>query len=232
MTIALITGANRGIGLEMAKQLVAAGTKVFATCRLPEQASALNDLATQNSSLVTVIQLDVINDMSVHAAAQAVAAETDHIDVLINNAGVNFRDNFEEFNSDEFLLSLNANGVGAMRVVRQFIDLLRKADSAKVVNISSQLGSITAQRPNFGSYAYNSSKAVMNMITRHLSFDLEKDGIITISMHPGWVQTDMGGPNAAVTPPNSAAGILKVTAGLTAEDNGKFYIYNGEIHPW
>lgn len=232
MTVVLITGANRGIGLEMTKQLVATGAKVFATCRLPENAYALNQLASENSDLVTIVQLDVINDMSVHAAAQTVAAQTDHIDVLINNAGVNFRDNFEDFNADEFLLSLNANGVGAMRVVRQFVDLLRKAENPKIVNISSQLGSITAQRPNFGSYAYNSSKAVMNMITRHLSFDLESDGIITISMHPGWVQTDMGGANAAVTPPDSAAGILNVTAGLTAEDNGKFYIYNGEIHPW
>ena len=119
-----------------------------------------------------------------------------------------------------------------MRVVHQFIDLIKKGNDPKIINISSQLGSITAQKPNWGSYAYNSSKAVMNMITRHLSFDLEQDGIITISMHPGWVQTDMGGAHAAVTPPDSAAGILKVAMGLTAEDNGKFYIYNGEIHPW
>lgn len=232
MTTALITGANRGIGLEMTKILVKAGTRVFATCRLPDQAEGLNGLASQHGDLLTVIQLDVINDMSVHAAAQAVAAETDHIDLLINNAGVNFRDSFEKFNADEFLLTLNANGVGAMRVVHQFIDLIKKGTDPKIVNISSQLGSITAQKANWGSYAYNSSKAVMNMITRHLGFDFASDGITTISMHPGWVQTDMGGPTAAVTPPDSAAGILNVVAGLTAADNGKFYIYNGDIHPW
>ncbi|MEM8858143.1 MAG: SDR family NAD(P)-dependent oxidoreductase, partial [Chloroflexota bacterium] len=144
----------------------------------------------------------------------------------------NFRDSFDAFNADEFLLTLNANGVGAMRVTHQAISLLKASHAPIVVNISSQLGSITAQRPGFGSYAYNSSKAVMNMITRHLSFDLADDGVIVISMHPGWVQTDMGGSNAAVTPPDSAAGILNVVSQLNPEDNGKFYIYNGEIHPW
>ncbi len=232
MQTVLITGANRGIGLEMTKQLVYGGNRVFATCRLPEQAEALNQLANENKELVHVVQLDVINDMSVHAAAEAVAAQTNHLDLIINNAGVNFRDSFESFNSDEFLLVLNANGVGAMRVVVEFVDLLRQGSAPKIVNISSQLGSMTAQKPNFGSYAYNASKAVMNMITRHLSFDLASDGITTISMHPGWVQTDMGGSSAAVTPPDSAAGILNVAANLTAADNGKFYIYNGEIHPW
>lgn len=232
MSIYLITGANRGIGFQMTKQLAAAGHTIFATCRLHDQATALNELAAEHSGSIHVVQLDVINDLSVHAAAEAVAAQTDRIDVLINNAGVNFRDSFEEFNADEFLLTLNANGVGAMRVVHQFIDLIKKGNDPKIVNISSQLGSITAQKPNWGSYAYNSSKAVMNMITRHLSFDFEKDGITTISMHPGWVQTDMGGSHAAVTPPDSAAGILQVIASLTMADNGKFYIYNGEIHPW
>ena len=228
----LITGANRGIGFEMTKQLAEEGNHVFATCRLPEEAAALNELASQYSELISVLPLDVINDMSVHAAAEAVAAKTSHLDIIINNAGVNFRDKFETFNADEFLFTLNVNGVGAFRVVHKFIDLLRQGSDKKIVNISSQLGSLTAQRPGFGSSGYNSSKAVMNMITRHLSFDLASEGIIVISMHPGWVQTDMGGPQAAVTPPDSAAGILKVTAGLTADDNGKFYIYNGEIHPW
>lgn len=228
----LITGANRGIGYEMTKQLAEAGNRVFATCRLPDGAEALNALASQLSGLVTVIQLDVINDMSVHAAAEEVARQTDHLDLIINNAGVNFREKFETFNSDQYLLTLNVNGVGALRVIHQFIGLLRKGSGRKIVNISSQLGSLTAQRPGFGSSGYNASKAVMNMITRHLSFDLADEGIIVISMHPGWVQTDMGGAHAAVTPPDSAAGILKVAAGLTADDNGKFYIYNGEIHPW
>ena len=232
MTTYLITGANRGIGLEMTKQLVQAGHTIFATCRLPSEAAALNQLAADHAGQIHIVQIDVINDLSVHAAAEAVAGSTDHIDVLINNAGVNFRDSFEEFNSDEFLLTLNANGVGAMRVVRQFIDLIKNGNDPKIVNISSQLGSLTAQKPNWGSYAYNSSKAVMNMITRHLSFDLAEEGITTISVHPGWVQTDMGGKHAAVTPPDSAAGILKVIANLSFDDNGKFYIYNGDIHPW
>ena len=227
-----MTGANRGIGYEMTKQLVEAGHRIFATCRLPEEADALNDLASRSSGLITVIRMDVIDDMSVHAAAEKVAQQTNHLDMIINNAGVNFRDKFESFNADEYLLTLNVNGVGALRVIHKFIDLLRQGSDKKIVNISSQLGSLTAQRPGFGSSGYNASKAVMNMITRHLSFDLAHEGIIVISMHPGWVQTDMGGPQAAVTPPDSAAGILNVAAGLTADDNGKFYIYNGEIHPW
>ncbi|MFT5193938.1 MAG: NAD(P)-dependent dehydrogenase (short-subunit alcohol dehydrogenase family) [Candidatus Promineifilaceae bacterium] len=232
MKTALITGANRGIGLEMTQQLVRDGNRVFATCRLPDEATALKELAQQHSEWVTIVQLDVINDMSVQSAAKQVAEQTDQLDLVINNAGINFRDTFAEFNSDEYLLCLNVNGVGALRVVHEFVGLLRRGTAPKIVNISSQLGSMTAQRPGFGSSGYNASKAVMNMITRQLSFDFAAEGIVVISMHPGWVQTDMGGANAAVTPHDSAAGILKVAAGLTADDNGKFYIYNGEIHPW
>ncbi|MEM9777344.1 MAG: SDR family oxidoreductase, partial [Chloroflexota bacterium] len=217
---------------EMTKQLLSKGEFVFATCRLPEEALELNRLAADYATSMKIVQLDVINDQSVSAAVKAIAGQTDHIDVLINNAGVNFRDSFEAFDADQFLLTLNANGVGAMRVVYEGIDLLKAAPAPIIVNVSSQLGSLTAQRPGFGSYAYNSSKAVMNMITRHLSFDLAADGFTVISMHPGWVQTDMGGSNAAVTPPDSAAGILNVISKLTPADNGKFYIYNGEIHPW
>ncbi|MFK7801323.1 MAG: SDR family oxidoreductase [Anaerolineae bacterium] len=232
MKTVLITGANRGIGFEMTKKLVQDGNRVFATCRLPENAAELNQLMQKHTDTLSVIQLDVIDDLSVTAACKQIAEQTDQLDMIINNAGINFRDKFESFNADEYLLTLNVNGVGALRVIHQFISMLRKGTDPKIINISSQLGSLTAQRPGFGSSGYNASKAVMNMITRHLSFDLADEGMIVISMHPGWVQTDMGGPNAAVTPPDSAAGILNVAEGLTADDNGKFYIYNGDIHPW
>lgn len=232
MKTVLITGANRGIGIEMTKKLVQDGNRVFATCRLPENAAELNQLMQKHTDTLSVIQLDVIDDLSVTAACKQIAEQTDQLDMIINNAGINFRDKFESFNADEYLLTLNVNGVGALRVIHQFISMLRKGTDPKIINISSQLGSLTAQRPGFGSSGYNASKAVMNMITRHLSFDLADEGMIVISMHPGWVQTDMGGPNAAVTPPDSAAGILNVAEGLTADDNGKFYIYNGDIHPW
>jgi len=232
MNTIFITGANRGIGYEMTRQLLESGNRLFATCRQPDQAAELKMLKDRFSDTLTIVQLDVAADDSVASAFDQIATQTAHLDIIINNAGVNFRDTFENFNADEYLYTLNVNGVGALRVVHRFISLLRKGSTHKIVNISSQLGSLTSQRPNFGSSGYNASKAVMNVITRHLSFDLTDEQMIVISMHPGWVQTDMGGPNAAVTPADSAAGILKIVDQLTADDNGKFYVYNGDIHPW
>jgi len=231
MKTILITGANRGIGYEMAKQSLAAGDRVFAGCRSPETAVALQELSGQFDQL-TVVQLDVSEDRSVVEAATAVAAQTDHIDWLINNAGINLRHNLERFSADEMLQTFNVNSVGPMRVAVAFAPLLRRGTAPKMVNVSSQLGSLAKARKGWGGYSYNASKAALNMIVRQLAFDLAEDGVITIVIHPGWVATDMGGKDAAVTPPDSAAGILQVTAGLTAEDNSEFFVYNGERHVW
>ena len=232
MKTILITGANRGIGYEMAKQSLTAGHRVFATCRRPEAADQLHALADQSAGQLTICQADVADDQSVAAAFEAISAETDHLDILINNAGVNHRDNYEKFVPANMVEALNINAVGAMRMAHAFGSLLRHGRGATIVNISSQLGSLQVARAGFGGVTYNTSKAAMNMISRHLAFDLAADQVTVISMHPGWVQTDMGGKHAAVTVPDSAAGILNVTHGLTMADSGEFFIYNGEKHLW
>lgn len=228
----LISGANRGLGLELTHQLLQQGEMVFATCRTPEEASQLDALLTEYGDRLHVVQMDVADDQSVAEAFTAVSNQADSLDWIINNAGINLRQGFKQFDANDMLLTLNINAVGVMRVATTFFDLLKKGDQPKLVNISSQLGSLEKARPGWGTYGYNSSKSAMNMITRHLSFDLGKEGIIVITMHPGWVQTDMGGQNAAVTTNDSASGIIEVVSNLAMEDNGKFYVYSGEEHPW
>lgn len=228
----MITGANRGLGLEMSRQLMEKGDVVFAACRQPEGADLLNQLGQQYPGQLEVVRMDVASDESVDLAKAAVSQNTLSLDWIINNAGIGTSQGFDEFEAKNMLDVLNTNTVGAMRVATQFIKLLRQGADPKLINISSNLGSVQIARPQWGTYAYNSSKAAMNMVTRHLSFDLADDGITVIAMHPGWVQTDMGGESADLTVPDAVSDILQVIENLTFDDNGKFFTYQGIEHPW
>jgi NAD(P)-dependent dehydrogenase (short-subunit alcohol dehydrogenase family) len=229
----LITGTNLGIGLELTRQLVARGERVIATCRQPDQADALQDLTNQFGDQLLILPLDVSDDASVQGAKTAVNNVVDRLDMLINNAGILVGgETLSNFDAANMQRSFDVNAVGVMRVVTQFVDLLRLGNDPKVVNISSQLASLQKMRPQWGRYSYNSSKAALNMVSRMLSFDLQEDGIALVVLHPGWVQTDMGGGHAAVTPQDSAAGILQVADNLTLANTGKFYTYAGEEYPW
>ncbi len=181
----LITGANRGIGLELTKQLVEAGEFVFAGCRNPESAMQLQDLASTHADRVTVIALDVTNDMSVAAAKTAVSAQTDHLDIIINNAGILVpNETVANFDPREMEKTFQVNVIGPMRIISQFVDLLQRGNEPKLVNVSSQLGSLEKmQTMNWGDYSYNASKAALNMLTRKLSHELSR--IVVITLHPG-----------------------------------------------
>lgn len=229
----LITGANRGIGLELTRQLLVRGERVIATCRQPDQAQTLQDLANQFGDQLLILPLDVGDDGSVQAAKTAVNNRVESLDMLVNNAGILVGgETLANFDAANMQRTFEVNVFGVMRVVTQFVDLLRFGHDPKVVNISSQLGSLHRVRPQQGRYSYNSSKAALNMVSRMLSFDLQEDGIALVVLHPGWVQTDMGGTHAAVTAQDSAAGILQVADNLTLANTGKFYTYAGEEHPW
>ena len=128
--------------------------------------------------------------------------------------------------------TFDVNSTGTMRVITQFLPFLEKGDAAKIVNISSQLGSLQTMTRKWGRYSYNSSKAALNMLTRMFAFDLEDKGIAVICIHPGWVQTDMGGTSADITPTESASGILSVIDNLTLAETGQFYTYAGDEHLW
>lgn len=233
MNKALITGANRGIGLELTRQLLKQGSRVFATCRRPEQADGLHALADKFGGQVTILPLDVTDDAMVKGVKTAVLTQTSSLDLLINNAGILYRnESVDNFDPAKMRRSFDVNVVGAMQVTAQFVGLLRLGTNPRIINISSQLGSLLAMDRNWGDVSYNSSKAALNMVTRKLAHDLASDGITIIAIHPGWVQTDMGGPNAAVSIPDSAQGILAVAESLSQKDSGKFYTYSGKEHPW
>ncbi len=227
----LITGANRGIGLEFVKQLVANGDTIFATARNREAATELNELA--KTGQVFPIELDVTDVDSVAQAREVVGAKTDAIDVLINNAGAFFDRNekLATFNPDAMRKTFETNTIGTMNVTKAFADLLNAGNNPRLVNISSNLGSLTTLgRNRSGDYSYNASKAALNMLTRMLSYDLPD--VTVICVHPGWVQTDMGGSRAAITPEASVEGLLGLIGRLTPADTNSFFGWTGEDWAW
>ena len=230
MANVLITGANRGIGLELIRVYAEAGDRVFAFCRSPEAADKLNSLAGSSAGKVRVHAMDVGDGQSIAQAAKAVGDTP--IDILINNAGVlgGNPQTLETIDFDAWIDALKIMTIGPFRVVQTFLSNLKAAASPKVMTITSQLGASTW--PYGGTYAYSSAKAGVNKVMQALALDLKGQNIAVSMIHPGWVKTDMGGAGADITPEESAAGIKSVIANLGMADTGKFYKWNGDIHPW
>ena len=221
----LITGANRGIGLELARQYSEAGWQVIGTARQPDRAT---ELANLNNA--RVVQLDVTEQDSVVRLANELSGQS--IDLLINNAGIlPMMRTVADIDIDQFEYALAVNSTGPVRVTQALLPNLRSGQQKKIINITSNLGSIT-DNTHGGFYGYRESKAALNMFTRSLAADLRPEGFICIVMHPGWVQTDMGGASAPVPVKESANGIRSVVDNLAPEDSGKFWIFNGEQTPW
>ena len=233
MQTILITGANRGIGFELTRQFLQDDSRIFATCRNPERADALNDLARKHAERVAVLQLDVNDEASIEAAAQSVAGKTDALDLLINNAGIGGDQAgrvMGRLTATEVSHVLTTNAVAPLIVTQAFLHLLKQGDNPRVVMISSGMGSL--QRAGGSSYAYRMSKAAMNMAARVLAFDSAMNGITTVTMNPGWVQTDMGGPSASLKPEESGRALHALVNRLTRADNGMFFQYDGSELPW
>ena len=230
MTTTLITGANRGIGLALARQYTEAGDRVFATCRSPADAHDLNALAASSGGRLTVHGLDVGDGASIAACAKAVGDTP--IDILINNAGIlgGKSQTLESIDFDAWIDAFKVMTIGPFRMVQTFLPSLKAAAAPKVMTVTSQLAASTW--PFGGSYAYSSAKAGVNKVMQTLAKDLKAQNITVAMIHPGWVKTDMGGDGADITAQESATGIRSVIAGLTPESSGKFYKWNGDIHPW
>ena len=229
----LVTGANRGIGLEFCRQLLAAGDHVIATCRQPGKATALNTLAGEYPGRLHVLPLDVAQPKSRAELVRElplVLGDDARIDLLVNNAGVlHSGERFGHLDQAVLEDSLRINAIGPSLLSEAVAPLL--ADGARIANLSSVMGSITRQGA-FRSPSYGASKAAQNLLNAQLAHALAARDIRVLSLHPGWVQTDMGGTGAEVTPAASVARLLEVIDAATPAQSGSFLDWRGQTVPW
>jgi NAD(P)-dependent dehydrogenase (short-subunit alcohol dehydrogenase family) len=222
----LITGANRGLGLEFARAFAKEGWRVHGCCRHPEKAKALKAVEGE----VVCHRMDVTDGLQVAGVARSLAEEP--IDLLLNNAGVlEDRADFGDTPFAEWGDVLQVNTIAPLRLAERFFEHVAASDRKLIINISSKMGSI-ASNTGGGGYVYRSSKAALNMVSKGLSVDLAPRGIVVVAFHPGWAQTDMGGPNATLPAPESVAAMCAVIETLGPEDSGKFLNYDGSELPW
>lgn len=215
-----ITGANRGLGLEFTKQFSKLGWDIIATYR--ESKGELDALG------VETYQLD-LNDYSQISELGSIDAP---IDLLINNAGVyGSNQSFPDVNTAAMEHTFRINCIAPLKVCEALLPALKKGQGKRIVNLTSKMGSI-ADNKKGGSFAYRASKAALNMVTKTLALELQASGICVVVMHPGWVVTDMGGPNALISAAESVTGMKQVIEKLTAQDTGRFFAFNGEELPW
>lgn len=226
----LITGANRGIGLEFVRQLSERGEQIVATARRPRNADKLQSLADRADRDIEVLELDVTDDKSVrHLKSHFKGSE---LDIAINNAGQLLSGGEPgDINYRNIQKSVEVNTEGPLKVIDAVLPALQEADNPKIVNITSKMGSIADNRSG-GSYAYRISKAGLNMATRSLAQDLKSHDVVAFVLHPGWVKTDMGGQNALITPEQSVENMIAIIDDATKQQTGTFLEWNGNEVPW
>jgi NAD(P)-dependent dehydrogenase (short-subunit alcohol dehydrogenase family) len=231
MPSTLITGANRGLGLEFTRQYLADGWTVYAACRDPESASELKQLEDAAGGKLLVVPIDVTDLESVKAAAAALDGEA--IDLLLNNAGVMGErgQTVGSMDYEEWENVLDINTLGPMRMAEAFVEHVARSKRKLIVSLTSGMGSI-ADNSSGGWIAYRTSKAGLNMLTRSLAIDLAPRGISCVVVNPGWVQTGMGGPHATLTAAESIARLRRLIETLGPAQSGKFFNHNGREYPW
>ncbi len=237
----LVTGAGRGLGLEFVRQTLARGDQVFAGVRDPDQASELHALREEAGDRLELVPLDVSSPESIERAANDLKGRIDGLEWLINNAGINSRSaaipdtqrnvDFGALEPEGILHMVRVNAVGPLLMMQSFIDLLAAGDEARVLNVSSWIGSIGTKSTG-GNYGYATSKAALNMVGRLAAFDLAERGVTVLMFNPGWVRTEMGGAKARLSPEASVGGMLTAAAHARLEDAGKFLQWDGTEHPW
>ena len=222
--VVLVTGANRGLGLEFVSQLQGQGYEVIGTARSPQKAVDLKATGAR------VEQLDVTDQASVDSLASRLEGVA--IDMLINNAGMLNRADSTLDTLDFELMerSFQVNSLGPLRVTQALLPNLKAGQKKTIISITSRLGSI--ELSTGGLYSYRASKTALNQINKIISSELAPEGFTCVVMHPGWVRTDMGGESATLSKAESISGMLGVIEGLTTESTGKFFNYDGEELPW
>ena len=232
----LVTGASRGLGLELVRQSIEDGWRIYACCRNPDGAHALAALAAQSAGAITLRTLDVSEPEQIEALADELSGTP--IDMLVNNAGLlghaideQTAGAFGTIDYENWMQVHEINTMAPLRVAEAFVDHVAASEMKLMFFMSTHMSSITDLADgNF--YPYRSSKAALNLLVKALSIDLASRGVRTLAVHPGWVSTDMGGNQAPVTPPESIAGIRRVVAGYGDGQTGRFYQYDGKELPW
>jgi len=231
MPSVLITSANRGLGLEFAAQYLSADWVVYAACRQPQAAEELQQLARKNPGRVSILAMDVTDAASVGAAAKSLRDRA--IDVAVNSAGIigAAGERIGHIDYSSFAQVLDVNTLGPIRVTEAFTEHLSRSERKLLVTITSGMGSI-ADNTSGGSIAYRCSKAAVNMAMRSAAIDLRSRGISCVVVNPGWVKTDMGGPNATLSAQASVSAMRRLIEKLGPEQSGKFFNHDGREYPW
>jgi len=230
MSTILITGCNRGIGLELTRHFSNEGHEILACCRTPETSKELQSLSEDNSN-ITIYRLDVSDHNAIEQLAEKLKGKA--IDILLNNAGIYGKTpaSFGNLDYENWEEVLRINTIAPIKMAESFIDNITAGDRKIIANISSKVGSI-ADNSSGGSYTYRTSKTALNMATKCLSVDLASQGITALALHPGWVKTDMGGPNALIDTNQSVSGLVKIISSADISKSGKFFNYDGSEIPW
>ncbi len=222
----LITGVNRGIGRALALKALDDGDKVIGVSR--REYDSVREMSERFKSKFKFIIADLRFEKDIEKIVDSI---DEKIDFLMNNAGVLFRESYPNFSQDTFLETMKVNTFAPLKLSSLLESRGKFSLEAKIVNTSSVLGSIS-QASSTPSYSYSISKAALNMVTKLLSSQLRMKQIVVISVHPGWVRTDMGGNAAPVLPEDSAKGIISLARRITMKDSGKFFDYMGREIEW
>ncbi len=226
----LITGCNRGIGLELTRQYLKAGWQVIATAREPANALKLKELWRAHQDDLRIYALNVADHVQLDALARELGDET--LDVLINNAGaMGPQPPLGQLDYVEWNHLFAVNTMAPAKMVEAFGPLVGRGQRKLIVNISTRMASMT-DNSSGGAYAYRSTKAALNAVTKSLAIDLAPDGITVIAVHPGWVKTDMGGDGAPLPVPDSAAALRALFDRVGPAESGRFFNYDGQVLPW
>jgi NAD(P)-dependent dehydrogenase (short-subunit alcohol dehydrogenase family) len=230
MSTVLITGANRGLGLEFCRQYAEKGWNVIACCRNPAQASELNALSQRYTS-IQLEALDVAHHDQIDSLSKKLSDTS--IDILINNAGVYGDSNrgFGQLDYQAWLNTLIVNTQAPIKMAEAFLPQIKQGNKKLIANISSLMGSVS-DNDSGGSILYRSSKAALNAAMKSLSIDLKAQGIGVLIFHPGWVKTDMGGANALIDAKTSVDGMCGLIENFTQAQSGAFIKYDGKPMPW
>ena len=226
----LITGSNRGIGLELTRQYASLGWQIYACCRKPQSADTLNALASTNDN-INILSLDVTDSKQIASLARELEGVC--IDVLFNNAGVYgpYDAYFGNTDEEEWLHCMRVNTIGPIKMIECFAPHVARSELKLIATISSKMASMS-DNGSGGSYIYRSTKAALNSALKSAAIDLLPKGVKVAILHPGWVITDMTGPDAEITTEESVANMVQNLEAVTLESSGRFIDIDGSTIPW